>query len=134
MVFGNKENKKTLDNLYEHWPLMRSGALALGEYLEKLVANPDRPGKFHILEVGAGTGGTTKYIVRHLQKLGVPFEYIFTDLSASLVAQAKWTFRDCPEMECRTLDIEKEPQASWVNSFHVIISTSGQTAFTQRAT
>lgn len=124
MVFGNKENKKTLDNLYEHWPLVRSGTLALGEYLERLTANPDRPGKFRILEVGAGTGGTTRYIVRHLQKLGVPFEYIFTDLSASLVAQAKRAFKDCPEMEFQTLDIEKEPQASWVNAFHAIISTN----------
>ncbi|EDO03306.1 hypothetical protein SS1G_05787 [Sclerotinia sclerotiorum 1980 UF-70] len=124
IVFGNKENKKTLDDLYENWPLVRSGTIALGEYLEKAMANPDRPGKFRILEVGAGTGGTTKYIVRHLQKLGIPFEYVFTDLSASLVAAAKRTFKDCPEMEFKTLDIEKEPKESWVHSFHVVISTN----------
>jgi malonyl CoA-acyl carrier protein transacylase/acyl carrier protein/SAM-dependent methyltransferase len=124
IVFGNKENKKTLDDLYENWPLVRSGTLALGEYLEKSMANPDKPGAFRILEVGAGTGGTTKYIVRHLQKLGVPFEYVFTDLSPSLVAAAKRTFKDCPEMEFATLDIEKEPQAPWVGSFHFIISTN----------
>ncbi|KAJ8066571.1 hypothetical protein OCU04_005623 [Sclerotinia nivalis] len=124
IVFGNKENKKTLDDLYENWPLVRSGTIALGEYLEKAMANPDRPGKFRILEVGAGTGGTTKYIVRHLQKLGIPFEYVFTDLSASLVAAGKRTFKDCPEMEFTTLDIEKEPKESWVHSFHVVISTN----------
>jgi malonyl CoA-acyl carrier protein transacylase/SAM-dependent methyltransferase len=124
LVFGNKENKKTLDDLYENWPLVRSGTLALGEYLEKLMENPDRPGKFRLLEVGAGTGGTTKYIVRHLQKLGIPFEYVFTDLSPSLVAAAKRTFKDCPEMEFATLDIEKEPQTSWIKSFHVVISTN----------
>lgn len=124
IVFGNKENKKTLDDLYENWPLVRSGTLALGEFLEKAMENPDKPGVFRILEVGAGTGGTTKYIVRHLQKLGIPFEYVFTDLSPSLVAAAKRTFKDCPEMEFATLDIEKEPQASWVGSFHFIISTN----------
>ncbi|KAI9742965.1 MAG: hypothetical protein M1818_003260 [Claussenomyces sp. TS43310] len=124
IVFGNKENKKTLDDLYENWPLVRSGTLALGEFLEKAMANPDEPGVFRILEVGAGTGGTTKYIVRHLQKLGIPFEYVFTDLSPSLVAAAKRTFKDCPEMEFATLDIEKEPQASWLGSFHFIISTN----------
>jgi malonyl CoA-acyl carrier protein transacylase/SAM-dependent methyltransferase len=124
LVFGNKENKKTLDDLYENWPLVRSGTIALGEFLEKAMANPDRPGAFRILEVGAGTGGTTKYIVRHLQNLGIPFEYVFTDLSPSLVTAAKRTFKDCPEMEFATLDVEKEPPASWINSFHIVISTN----------
>lgn len=124
IVFGNKENKKKLDDLYENWPLVRSGSIALGDYLERVMSNPDKPGKFRILEVGAGTGGTTRYLVPRLQKLGIPFEYVFTDLSPSLVAQAKRTFRDCPEMEFKTLDIEKEPEPSWIKSFHVIISTN----------
>lgn len=124
IVFGNKDNKKTLDDLYENWPLVRSGTVALGEYLKKAMENTDKPGVFRILEVGAGTGGTTKYIVRYLQKLGIPFEYVFTDLSPSLVAAAKRAFKDCPEMEFATLDIEKEPPASWVGSFHFIISTN----------
>lgn len=124
LVFGNKENKKTLDDLYENWPLVRSGTVALGEFLEKAMTSPDKPGSFRILEVGAGTGGTTKYIVRHLQKLGIRFEYVFTDLSPSLVAAAKRTFKDCSEMEFSTLDIEKEPPVSWIGSFHFVISTN----------
>ena len=124
IVFGNKDNKKSLDDLYENWPLVRSGTIALGEFLEKAMAKPSRQGKFRILEVGGGTGGTTKYIVPHLQKLGVPFEYVFTDLSPSLVSAAKRIFKDCPEMTFATLDIEKEPRADWVASFHVAISTN----------
>ncbi len=124
IVFGNKENKKSLDDLYENWPLVRSGTIALGEFLGKAMANPSRQGKFRILEVGGGTGGTTKYIIPHLQKLGVPFEYVFTDLSPSLVSAAKRIFKDCPEMSFATLDIEKEPPADWVGSFHVALSTN----------
>ena len=124
IIFGNKENKKSLDDLYENWPLVRSGTIALGEFLEKAIVKPSRQGKFRILEVGAGTGGTTKYIVPHLQKLGVPFEYVFTDLSPSLVSAAKRIFKDCPEMTFATHDIEKEPPADWVASFHVAISTN----------
>ena len=123
LVFGNKDNKKTLDDLYEYWPLVRAGAVALGEFLEKAMANPNKPGVFRILEVGAGTGGTTKYIIRHLQDLGSPLEDVFTDLSPSLVAAAKRTFKDCYEMEFATSDIEKEPPASGIGSFHLIIST-----------
>ena len=124
LVFGNKANKQNLDDVYENWPLVRSATLALGEFMEKALTNPDAPGKFRILEVGAGTGGTTKYIVRHLQKLGIPFEYVFTDLSSSLVNAGKRTFKDVPGMEFSTLDIEKEPAASWVGSFHLILSTN----------
>lgn len=127
IVFGNKENKKTLDDLYENWPLVRSGTIALGEFLEKVIASAaakSKPGPFRILEVGAGTGGTTKYMVRHLQKLGVPFEYVFTDLSSSLVAAAKRNFKDYSQMQFTTLDIEQEAPESWVGYFHFIISTN----------
>lgn len=127
IVFGNRENKKTLEDLYENWPLVRSGTIALGEFLEKAIvsaADKNKAGPFRILEVGAGTGGTTKYMVRHLQKLGIPFEYVFTDLSSSLVTTAKRNFKDCPEMQFMTLDIEQEPEDSWVGYFHFIISTN----------
>ncbi|KAL9080228.1 MAG: hypothetical protein Q9157_000950 [Trypethelium eluteriae] len=124
LVFGDKANKQNLDDVYENWPLVRSATLALGEFLARALSRPKTPGKFSILEVGAGTGGTTKYIVEHLQKLGIPFRYVFTDLSASLVAQAKRTFKNVPNMEFSVLDIETEPKPSWLNSFHVIISTN----------
>ncbi|KAG5951531.1 Type I Iterative PKS [Claviceps sorghi] len=124
IVFGDKENKKALQDFYEHWPLLRSGSLAVGEFLEKAMASPDAPGRFRILEVGAGTGGTTKHLVRRLQTLGIPFEYVFTDLSPSLVSAARRIFRDCAEMEFATLDIEKDPPASWLGSFHFIVSTN----------
>ncbi|KAG5985260.1 Type I Iterative PKS [Claviceps digitariae] len=122
VIFGNKQTKKALEDLYEHWPLLRSATLALGEFLQKAMASPDQPGKFRILEVGAGTGGTTKYLVPHLQKLGIPFEYVFTDLSPSLVSAGKRIFENCPDMEFATLDIEQDPPPSWLASFHCIIS------------
>lgn len=67
IVFGNQDNKKSLDDLYENWPLVRSGTIALEELLEKAMANPSCPAKFRMLEVGRGTGDTTKYIVPTLR-------------------------------------------------------------------
>ena len=104
--------------------LVRSGTIALDEFLEKVMAKTSHQGKFRILAVGSGTGGTGRYIVPHFQKLGVPFKYIFPDLSPSLVSAAKRTFKDCPEMTFATLDIEKEPPADWVASFHVATMTN----------
>ena len=124
LVFGNKGNKQDLDDIYENWPLVRSGTLTLGDFLGKLLSSYDGSGEFRILEVGAGTGGTTKYIVEHLQELGIPFRYVFTDLSPSLVNQAKRTFKRSPVMDFSVFDVEKEPDPSMLNSFHVIISTN----------
>ncbi|PTU23969.1 hypothetical protein P175DRAFT_0469512 [Aspergillus ochraceoroseus IBT 24754] len=124
LVFGDKVNKKNLDDVYENWPLVRTGTLVLGEYLTTLFSRPDRPGKFRILEIGAGTGGTTKYIVDHLQRHNIPFEYVFTDLSSSLVGAGKRNFKNVPGMEFRVMDIEKDPEAKDLSSFHVVISTN----------
>ncbi|KAI8193167.1 Methylphloroacetophenone synthase [Colletotrichum sp. SAR 10_65] len=81
-------------------------------------------GPFRILEVGAGTGGTTRHVVELLVKAGIPFEYHFTDLSASLVQKAKTSFAGINGMTFGVLDIESEPTAELTEAFHVIISTN----------
>ena len=86
--------------------------------------NSHGSGKFRILEVGAGTGGTTRYVVNHLRSHGIPFEYVFTDLSASLVAAAKKKFKGVDSMSFQVLDLEKPVSAEYEESFHCIIATN----------
>lgn len=126
VIFGDKATKQLLADVYENWPLMRSATMVLGQFLETAFSASRLPGrKFRILEVGAGTAGTTKYLIRHLVQHGVPFEYVFTDLSASLVADAKHNiFAGIPDMQFRVLDIEKEPAPELVGSFDVIVSSN----------
>lgn len=126
LLFGNKATKRHLDDLYLNWPLFRSATLVLGRFLKDALSNAPTTGrKFRILEVGAGTAGTSKFLVRHLTEHGIPFEYVFTDLSASLVAQARRNiFRDTPDMEFRVLDIEEEPPQEWLGAFDAIVSSN----------
>ncbi|OCK81842.1 beta-ketoacyl synthase [Lepidopterella palustris CBS 459.81] len=124
LIFGDKTNKKTLEDMYEYWPLLRTPTLLLGEFLLKAFSNSNGSGKFRILEIGAGTGGTTRYIVNHLRSNGIPFEYTFTDLSASLVAAAKKHFKGVEGMKFEVLDIEKAPPEDHMGAFHVIIATN----------
>ncbi|KAF5978758.1 polyketide synthase [Fusarium coicis] len=50
----------------------------------------DLPGEtLKILEIGAGTGGTTHILAPMLAKLGIPVEYTFTNISGSMVANAR---------------------------------------------
>jgi len=124
LTFGDKTNKANLDDVYENWPLLRTPTLLLGDFLLKAFSQSSGNGKFKILEVGAGTGGTTKYMVDHLQKNGIEFEYTFTDLSARLVADAKKRFKGIDGMSFKTLDLEKEPVGEMVGGYHIIIATN----------
>lgn len=123
-IFGNKEAKKILEDMYEFWPLFRAPTLVLGDFLTKAFTNATGSGKFKILEVGAGTGGTTRYIINHLRSHGIPFEYVFTDVSSSLVAAARQQFKAVEGMSFEVLDIEQNPKPEHDGQFHCIIATN----------
>ena len=52
LIFANKENKANLDDVYENWPLGRTGTLLLGEFLKKALLKVVDPGagKFRICQ------------------------------------------------------------------------------------
>ena len=125
IVFGNRETKKTLEEMYEFSPLMRTPTLVLGDFLAKaFTSKAAGEGKFRILEIGAGTGGTTRYIVNHLRSLGIDFEYVFTDLGASLVNAAAKKFKGTEGLSFDVLDVEKPPKPEYLGAFHCIIATN----------
>jgi acyl carrier protein/SAM-dependent methyltransferase len=124
ILFRIKENKEFLEDVYANGPMYKAVTELLASFLTKAFRSPPSGGKFHILELGAGTGGTTKYIVDFLVCLGIPFSYTFTDLSAYLVANARHNFAGRSFMEFMVLGIEKTPPESFGNRFHTIISTN----------
>lgn len=67
---------------------------------------PDRP--LRILEIGAGTGGTTAYVLPTLPAAGT--KYTFTDISYLFTTKAEQKFADYPFMDYRLLDIGQNPQ------------------------
>ncbi|KAL2015753.1 hypothetical protein VTK56DRAFT_4881 [Thermocarpiscus australiensis] len=124
VVFGNRDTKRTLEEMYEFWPLLRTPTLALGDFLAKAFKKSEGSGKIRILEIGAGTGGTTRYIVNHLRSQGIEFEYVFTDLGASLVNAAAKGFKNQEGLVFDVLDIEKEPKEEYKGRFHAVIATN----------
>ena len=61
-----------------------------------------------ILEIGAGTGGTTTYVLPQLKMSQV--EYLFTDIGVSFLVNAKKQFQDYPFVKYQVLDIGQNPQ------------------------
>ncbi|KAK1976833.1 beta-ketoacyl synthase domain-containing protein [Colletotrichum cereale] len=128
ILFGNRANKKWLDEVYRDWPMLVTATKLLGDFLCRAFTTSETSlrsdGPFRILEVGAGTGGTTRHIVNLLTDRGIPFEYHFTDISATLVQKARTSFRGTSGMSFGVMDIEKEPEADFMQAFHVILSTN----------
>ncbi|OCL02964.1 putative polyketide synthase [Glonium stellatum] len=80
-----------------------------------------------ILEVGAGTGGTTELILRNLVNPDAHpaySTYTFTDISAGFFPQAKQRFAYAPNMEYKVFDISQSPfdQGFEAESYDLILA------------
>jgi acyl transferase domain-containing protein/SAM-dependent methyltransferase len=80
--------------------------------------------KVRILEIGAGTGGTTRRLLPHLPREET--EYVFTDISGPFLARAGEKFADFPFVEYRLLDIGAplEKQGIDPSSFDIIVAAN----------
>ncbi|KAK2014997.1 putative polyketide synthase [Colletotrichum eremochloae] len=128
LIFGSAQGRELVSNFYADWPLNQALYKLMDDFFiqlgKKLVRNPSS-GPLKILEMGAGTGGTTKRLVPLLARLGVPIEYTFTDLAPSFVAAArkKWG-KEYPFMKFRTHDIEKVPDQDLIGTQHIVVSSN----------
>jgi malonyl CoA-acyl carrier protein transacylase len=77
-----------------------------------------------ILEIGAGTGGTTSYILPHLSAERT--EYVFTDIGAFFTTKGQEKFRNYPFVRYQVLDIEQDPESQGFDShqFDIIIAAN----------
>ena len=124
LLFGDKQNRELLGDFYANSQMLKGITRLLGEFVGSAVSAAQSGGTLCILEVGAGTGGTTKYIVEYLTRCGVSFEYTFTDISMALVSQAKRNFSSYPQMKFQTFNCDQPAPQELRNKFHLVISTN----------
>ena len=122
LLFRSKVDRDLLADVYANGPMYKAISKLLGSFLVRAYNEPQKT--FQILEIGAGTGGTTKYIVKFLEQHGVRFRYTFSDVSGSLVAAARRHFEGRDNMEFVTLDIEKMAPEKHLNKYDTVISTN----------
>ncbi len=110
-------------HLYQDSPTYRQYNYLVGRAVGVALQNLPHGRIARILEVGGGTGGMTSYILPTLRSKTA--EYIFTDVSAIFVAQARQTFKDFPFVQYRSLDIESDPLAQGFepNSFDIVLAS-----------
>ncbi|MEJ5103705.1 amino acid adenylation domain-containing protein [Chryseobacterium sp. MYb328] len=84
-------------------------------------------GKIRILEIGAGTGGTTKCVLNKLVAQKEFIDYHFTDLSKSFLFNAESLFKsDFTGFRTSILNIEKDPleQGFTEGTYDIIIAAN----------
>ncbi|MCF6524504.1 SDR family NAD(P)-dependent oxidoreductase [Streptomyces sp. JJ36] len=100
-------------------------AAAVSAYAGRRLA--DGAGHLDLLEIGAGTGGTSRPVLEALRPLGDRFDYAFTDLSPGLVRKARQRFGDeHPRAGFSVLDIAGDPAAQGFTegSYDVVLAAN----------
>lgn len=131
IIFASAEGRDIVSDMYGKSPFnvawINQMKFLLQELFSRLSQLPkNHEGVIKILELGAGTGGTTASLVPLLAALipDLRFQYTVTDISSSLVNGARKRFKAYPFVEARVLDIEKEPPVEMLGSQHLIIATN----------
>ncbi|CEN60761.1 hypothetical protein ASPCAL03194 [Aspergillus calidoustus] len=99
-----------LHNVYRHDEGMQRCAIPAAEHIRlQALKNP----RLRILEIGAGTGGTTLPVLQALTRdhaRPLMDSYTFTDISSGFFVKAEETFQAWkPLVQFKTLDIERNP-------------------------
>lgn len=125
LIFGAPEGRTLLDKLYATSDASKAVLEQLEAFLEEIGDSwPKDAAPLRILEIGAGTGGTTSRLLPALARLDVPIIYTMTDLSSALVTEASSTFKQYPFVKFEVLDIEKEPIPSLRSSQHIVLGSN----------
>ncbi len=107
LLFPNGSSEM-VERLYQDSPFARVLNTLVEEAVARIVADLPERRPIRILEIGAGTGGTTSQILPRLPAERT--EYVFTDMSDLFTIGARKKFRDYPFVRFGVLDIETDPR------------------------
>jgi acyl transferase domain-containing protein/SAM-dependent methyltransferase len=116
---------ETAEFLYQNWTLPRYFNAILQSALESIAQTVARDrGSLRVLEIGAGTGGTTASMLPALAELDA--EYWFTDLSDLFLARAERKFSGYPFVRYQIFDLDRDldEQSMPAHAFDVVIAAN----------
>ncbi|MEA5622677.1 aminotransferase class III-fold pyridoxal phosphate-dependent enzyme [Nostoc sp. UHCC 0251] len=123
LLFPNGDST-SLTKLYQDSPVARIMNALVQKTIAIALENLPKGSNVGILEIGAGTGGTTAHILPHLPDRQT--KYLFTDLSPLFLAKARQKFGDYPFVSFEILDIEQELEAQGFGShqYDIIVAAN----------
>jgi SAM-dependent methyltransferase len=115
---------ETTDLLYERWAAARYMNGIVRAVIDGWVRVQPPELRVRVLEVGAGTGGTTAAILPTLPEHRT--EYVYTDVSTFFLDHARLKFAGFPFVRTGLLDLERDPreQGHEPASFHLVVAAN----------
>lgn len=115
---------RLLKRFYRQAPPSKFYNTLVTETVATIISENDSTRSLRILEIGAGTGGTSTFILPKLDPERT--EYTFTDISPLFIEEAKEEFRQYGFVNTRLLNIEDEVVAQGFaeHSFDIVIATN----------
>lgn len=125
LLFGDPHTRELLARSYSSSELNYVLLKQLQDFLESVARSwPEKKTPLRILEVGAGTGGTTAWLLPMLARLGIPVIYTVTDIGPVFVKDLSSRFKQFPFVSYKVLDIEQEPEHSLQGTQHIVLGTN----------
>jgi acyl transferase domain-containing protein/acyl carrier protein/SAM-dependent methyltransferase/NADP-dependent 3-hydroxy acid dehydrogenase YdfG len=115
---------KSTGNVYQDSPMSRAPNGLIRELLTVVIETVPADRVLRVLEIGAGTGGTTAHLLPLLRN--VPCEYVFSDVSRLFLEGAREKFNDFPFVRFSLLDVERSPEVQGfaTQQFDLIIAAN----------
>ncbi|WP_218651874.1 type I polyketide synthase [Nostoc sp. C052] len=101
--------------LYQDSPAAQIYNTLVQQVVKIAIADAPPQRGIRILEIGAGTGGTTSYLLPELQASQT--HYCFTDIGQLFLSKAQNRFENYKFVDYKTLDIEQEPTAQGFDAY-----------------
>ncbi|HXC26243.1 MAG TPA: type I polyketide synthase [Gemmatimonadaceae bacterium] len=111
---------KILEDLYIEAPAAHAFNTLVRQAVQEAIAAAPAGRRVRILEIGAGTGGTSSFVIPALP--ADRSEYVFTDVSPLFLSRAKERFAAYPFMRYETLDIEAESDST--DQYDIILAAN----------
>jgi yersiniabactin nonribosomal peptide synthetase len=123
-LFFPEGSWRITESLYQHNPIARYYNCIVGEIMATLARHLEPTKHLKILEVGAGTGGTSAFLLPELKS--VFSQYFYTDLTTFFTSNAKSKFKDYSFIQYGLLDIDHDPETQGYEpcSFDVIAAAN----------
>ncbi|KAI9660606.1 MAG: Type I Iterative PKS [Bathelium mastoideum] len=127
IIFGDQSSRSIVEKFYTASPLLATATELFKQVLTAAVTSR-RDGisaPLKIIEIGAGTGATTRAALEILDECSVEFEYTFTDISQSFVTAARSKFSSYNDrVRYKVLNIERPPEESLMHAYDITIATN----------
>ncbi|MBF0395140.1 MAG: SDR family NAD(P)-dependent oxidoreductase [Desulfobacterales bacterium] len=120
-----KGSNELVEGIYSGNPLSDVFNEIVADAVNSYIENK-RYEKINIIEIGAGTGGTTDFILPKISKYKDRIFYKYTDISNSFIKQAKARYKDFSFLGFGFLNIEKDinSQGYEADSFDIVIASN----------